>query len=99
MGESQVKITDQAKEYIQHAMQDKQVSTLRFYGIHGCCGVNLGVALQEPEETDILEQVNGVNIAIQVDVNEQLSNVTIDVEEENGEMGIVLNGYNNTSCC
>ncbi|WP_263406663.1 hypothetical protein [Niallia endozanthoxylica] len=43
--------------------------------------------------------MNGVNIAIQADVTEQLSNVTIDVEEENGEMGIVLNGYNNTSCC
>ncbi|WP_263406662.1 hypothetical protein [Niallia endozanthoxylica] len=41
-----MKVTDQAKEYIQQAMQDKQVSTLRFYGINGCCGVNLGVALQ-----------------------------------------------------
>ena len=92
-------ITEQAKEYIKQAMQDKQVSTLRFFGIQGCCGVNLGVALQDPEENDVLEQVNGLNIAIQVDLNEQLSNVTIDVEEENGEMGIVLNENNNASCC
>ena len=80
-------------------MQDKQVSTLRFFGIQGCCGVNLGVALQEPEENDVLDQVNELNIAIGVDVKEQLRNVTIDVEEENGEIGIVLKGYNNSSCC
>ena len=92
-------ITEQAKEYIQQVMQEKQISTLRFFGIQGCCGVNLGVALQEAEENDVLEQINGSTIAIQVEVKEQLNNITIDVEDENGEKGIVLNGYNNTSCC
>ncbi len=91
-------ITEQAKEYIQQVMQEKQISTLRFFGIQGCCGVNLGVALQEAEENDVLEQINGLTIAIQVEVKEQLNNITIDVEDENGEKGIVLNGYNNTSC-
>jgi iron-sulfur cluster assembly protein len=94
-----VNITEQAKEYIQQVMQEKQISTLRFFGIQGCCGVNLGVALQEAEENDVLEQINGLTIAIQVDLKEHLNNVTIDVEAENGEKGIVLNGYNNTSCC
>ena len=94
-----MKITDQAKEYIQQAMQENNISTLRFYGIAGCCGVNLGVALQEPEENDLVEEVNGLNIAIQPDVKDQLTNVTLAVEEENGEKGLVMNGYNGTSCC
>ena len=94
-----MKITDQAKEYIQQAMQENNLSTLRFYGIAGCCGVNLGVALQEPEDNDLLEEVNGVNIAIHPDVMDQLTNVTLEVEDENGEKGLVLNGYNHSSCC
>lgn len=92
-------ITNQAKEYIQQAMQENNVSTLRFFGIQGCCGVNLGVSLQEAEESDLLEEVNGLSIAIQPEMKEQLNNVTLDVEEEDGEMGLVLNGYNHSSCC
>jgi iron-sulfur cluster assembly protein len=92
-------ITEEAKKYLQQAMQENQVSTLRFFGIPGCCGVNLGVSLQEAEENDVLEQVNGLQMAIQADMKERLSHVTIDVEEENGEMGLVLNGYNDSSCC
>ena len=61
--------------------------------------MNVGVSLQEAEENDVIEQVNGLQIAIQTDMKEQLSDVTIDVEEENGEIGLVLNGYNNESCC
>jgi iron-sulfur cluster assembly protein len=94
-----MKMTEKAKDYVQQAMQDNNVSTLRFYGIAGCCGVNLAVALQAAEENDILEEVNGLTVAIQPDMKEQLGVVTIDVEENNGEMGIVLNGYNNTACC
>ncbi|MFO1445010.1 Fe-S cluster assembly protein HesB [Bacillus sp. Bva_UNVM-123] len=92
-------ISDQAKSYIQQAMKDNNVSTLRFYGIAGCCGVNLGVALQEAEENDSIKQINGLQIAIHPDVKNQLLGVTVNVEEENGELGIVLDGYNNNSCC
>lgn len=92
-------MTDQAKDYIKQAMHANNVSTIRFYGIAGCCGMNLGVALQAAEENDILEEVNGLTVAIQPNMKEQLNVVTIDVEENNGKMGIVLNGYDNTSCC
>ena len=46
-----MKITDQAKEYIQQAMQENNVSTLRFFGIQGCCGVNLGVSCKRRKKT------------------------------------------------
>ena len=32
-------------------------------------------------------------------MKEQLNDVTLELEEEDGEMGLVLNGYNETSCC
>lgn len=94
-----MKITDQAKEYIQQAMQENNKSTLRFFGIPGCCGVNLGVSLQEAEENDVIEQINGVHVAIHPDVKDQLDGVTLEVEDDNGEIGLVLNGYHNSSCC
>ena len=94
-----MKMTDGAQTYLKEAMKANNVSTLRFYGIAGCCGMNLGVALQEAEANDMVEEVNGLKIAIQPEMKEQLLNVTIDVEEENGEMGIVLTGYNEDSCC
>ena len=61
--------------------------------------MNLGVSLQEAEENDLLEEVNGLNIAIQPEMKEQLNDVTLELEDQNGEMGLVLNGYNETSCC
>ncbi len=92
-------ISDQAENYILQAMKENHVSTLRFYGVAGCCGVNLGVTLQAAEENDFVEQINGVQVAIHPDVKNQLEGVTVDVEEENGEIGIVLKGYDNHSCC
>lgn len=65
----------------------------------GCCGVNLRVSLQEAGKKDVLEQVNGLNIFIHPDMKEQRNGVTLDLEEDNGGMGLVLNGYNNSSCC
>ena len=61
--------------------------------------MNLGVSLAEAEENDLLEEVNGLQIAIQPEMKEQLNDVTLELEEDNGEMGLVLNGYNETSCC
>lgn len=94
-----MKISDQAKEYIEQAMQENNISTLRFFGIPGCCGVNLGISLQEAEENDVVEQVNGIQVAIQPDVKDQVDAITLELEEANGEMGLVLNGYQDSSCC
>lgn len=93
-----MKMTEQAKTYLQQAMETKGVYTLRFYGIAGCSGMNLGVALQEAKEKDIAEDIMGVKIAIQPEFKGQLTNVTIDAEEEDGELGLVLNGYNEGTC-
>ena len=71
-----MKITDQAKDYIQQAMLENHISTLRFYGIPGCCGVNLDVSLQEPEENDVIERINGVQVAIHPGVKDQLKSNT-----------------------
>ncbi|WP_299510605.1 Fe-S cluster assembly protein HesB [uncultured Rummeliibacillus sp.] len=88
-----MKMTENAKQYILSAMKENNADTLRFYGVAGCCGMNLAVGLVPAEEGDQIEKVNDVNIAIMPEMAQELQNVTINVEEQDGEMGLVLEGY------
>lgn len=92
-------MTEQAKTYIQQAMVENAVDTIRFYSVAGCCGSSLAVALQPAEESDLVEIIDEVKIAIQPEMKEELSNVTIATEEDNGELSLVLEGYNPSTCC
>lgn len=94
-----MKITEQATTYIQEAMKENNLDTIRFFGVPGCCGMNLAVALQPAEENDAVEMINGVQVAIQPDMKDQLNEVTLNTEETNGEIGLVLEGYHQSSCC
>jgi Fe-S cluster assembly iron-binding protein IscA len=86
-------MTENAKQYILSAMKENNADTLRFYGVAGCCGMNLAVGLVPAEEGDQIEMVNDVNIAIMPEMVQELQNVTINVEEQDGEIGLVLEGY------
>ncbi|MGX9134908.1 Fe-S cluster assembly protein HesB [Rummeliibacillus sp. JY-2-4R] len=86
-------MTEKAKEYILNAMKESNADTLRFYGIAGCCGMNLAVGLVPAEEGDQIEMVNDVKIAIMPEIAQELKGITIDLEGQNGEMGLVLEGY------
>lgn len=86
------------KNYLTQVMEVSEAKTLRFYGISGCCGVNLGVGLDEAQKTDEILTIDGLIVAIDPQVKDQLTGVTIHAEEENGEMGLVLLGYQQKSC-
>lgn len=86
-------MTEKAKQYILSAMKENNEDTLRFYGIEGCCGMNLAVWLMPAKEDDLIEIVNDVKIAIMPEMAQDLQNVTINVEEQDGEMGLVIEGY------
>lgn len=86
------------KNYLTQVIEESEAKTLRFYGISGCCGVNLGVGLDEAHESDEIITIDGLTVAIDPQVKSQLAGVTIHAEEENGEMGLVLLGYQQKSC-
>ncbi|KOP70221.1 Fe-S cluster assembly protein HesB [Lysinibacillus sp. FJAT-14745] len=93
-----MKISPEGKNYIEQVLADSGVKTLRFFGIAGCCGVNLGVGIEAPTEDDAVQTIEGIEVAIHPDIAPQLSDVTIHAEEENGELGLVLVGYSPKSC-
>ena len=65
-------MTENAKQYILSAMKENNADTLRFYGVAGCCGMNLAVGLVPAEEGDQIEKVNDVNIAIMPEMAQEL---------------------------
>lgn len=93
-----MKISSEGKNYLNQVLEDADVKTLRFFGVQGCCGMNLSVALDAAQETDTVQTIEGINIAIDSSIESQLTDVTIHAEEENGEIGLVLIGYTPTSC-
>lgn len=91
-------LTIEGKNYLMQVMEGQAPKLLRFYGTEGCCGVNVQVEIAEPTMQDTVQLVDGLEIAIQDQVIPILKDVTIHAEEENGQMGLVLQGYSPTSC-
>lgn len=93
-----MKLTAEGKNYLTHVLEGQAPKILRFYGAEGCCGVNVQVEIAEPTIQDTIQLVDGLEIAIQEQVLSLLKDVTIHAEEEDGQMGLVLQGYNPMSC-
>lgn len=93
-----MKMSPEGKRYIEQVLAQSEGATLRFYGVAGCCGMNLGAEIAEVKEEDTVQTVEGIEIAVDPQIAEQLTDVTIHAEEENGEYELVLLGYSPTSC-
>jgi len=77
-------ITDSAKEMLKNVMTENNVEGIRFYFVgQGCCGPQLGVSLDVPEEHDVIKEVNGVQVAIDQRVLSMTEDVTLDLQDGN----------------
>lgn len=97
-GES-LQITDEAKELIQDYLDRKNADGLRLYKEPGGCacgGMQYALTAEEPEETDTVEIINGIQVAIAADVG-PTDHLTLDRDEYEGAQGLVLLGAN-TGC-
>lgn len=91
-----MRITDGAKEAIEEMSKLYGVQGIRLYftGL-GCCGSQLGLALDRPSENDIIKIVNNVQVAIDPRVIAASEKVTLDKQDE----GFVLLGLNEGEYC
>lgn len=92
-------ISAEGKNYLMQVIEDSEVKTLRFYGIPGCCSMNLGVGLEEAKLEDEVVTLEGIEIAIDPLIKDQLEGVTIHAQEEDGEIGLLLAGYTPPASC
>lgn len=87
-------ITNEARDYF--APYVGEAGAVHFYAQAGCCGVQVGVRLlQQAEEVSI---INDVRVVMDAEVVQQLEHVTVDVEEQDGQIGLALIGYEASSC-
>ena len=93
-----MKMSPEGKQFIEQVIEQVEGATLRFYGVAGCCGMNLGAEIAQAKEEDSVQTIEGIEIAVDPQIVEQLTDVTIHAEEENGQLGLVLLGYEQSSC-
>jgi HesB-like selenoprotein len=91
-------ITDQAKQALQDILKEHGKEGIRLYSAGGgCCGPQIGISLDNPQATDRLENINGIQVSIDEQVASIIQGVTLDVEEAGEGVQFVLLGLN--QCC
>ena len=87
-------ITDGAKQILVDFLSKRGAEGIRLTSTEGCCGLKFAISLDAPIESDKIEIINGIRVAIDSEVTGS-EELTID-KGENGA-GIVLIGASN--CC
>jgi hypothetical protein len=87
-------ITDGAKQILVGFLSKRGAEGIRLTSVEGCCGPQFRISLDAPIESDRIETINGIRVAIDSEVTGS-EELTID-KGENGA-GIVLIGGSN--CC
>lgn len=89
-------ITNEAKEYIQSLLKEQQAKGLRVYAVEGgCCGPQIGLSLDMPEESDVISVINDVQVAVARQAKEFVKSLTLDFETEGDQSGLVMVGAPN----
>ncbi|MDG5472774.1 adhesin [Jeotgalibacillus sp. ET6] len=93
-------ITDTAREAFQQLFQQHEAENVRVYFAgQGCGAPQLGLALDAPEENDIIQNVNSISVAIDPQVLILAENITLDVQDTPEGRGIVMTGLPESDCC
>ncbi len=80
--------TDKAIEMIKQFLQNRQgEGAVRVLLQSGCCGSALGMALDEPKETDQIIQEQGITFAIDTDLLEKANPIRLDFIEAGERSG------------
>ena len=93
-----MQITDSAKTFIQEIMKQHDLKGIRLFmaGV-GWSGPKMGLALEEPSENDVVETINGIQVAIEKDILANSEAITLDYQETASGSGLVMLG--NDNCC
>jgi len=91
-----MKITDGAKQLLESFLNEKGAEGIRLYSVAGCCGPQFAISLDAPEESDLIQTINGIKVAFDSQIT-GTDELTLDKEENQEGAGLVLIGANN--CC
>ncbi|MGD6819156.1 adhesin [Metabacillus sp. 84] len=90
-----MEITNEAKQQLILAMEENQANCVRIYFMgQGCCGPQIGLGLDEPNQDDQVYQINGIQIAIDQLAADAAKDITLDFQEN----GFMLIGLPENNC-
>ncbi|MFC7319722.1 adhesin [Halobacillus campisalis] len=88
-------ITEEAKNVLTEAMNEQKAENIRFYFAgQGCCGPQMGLSMDAPEESDQVETINEIQVAMDSRVVDMVKEVTLDHQDG----GLVLAGLPEQNC-
>ncbi|RPJ96318.1 hypothetical protein CW357_05305 [Rummeliibacillus sp. TYF005] len=88
-----MKMTEQASEFFKKEMEENNYDTIRFYNLAGCCHPTLTAEFEPAEPGDKIEIVEGIQIAIEQAVVDDLKDITIGIDQSKDEVELILDGY------
>lgn len=90
-----MKITDNAKVFIENMMKDNKGKILRIsHENSGCCGPNINLVLDDVKIEDHIQIINGIQVVMEPDAVTVLNNIILDLNE--GNLVILNEG---SRCC
>lgn len=93
-------ITDVARDAFRDLFEQHDASNVRvFFAGQGCGAPQLGIALDQPEENDVIQNVNEISVAIDPQILILAENITLDVQDTPQGRGIVMMGLPESDCC
>lgn len=92
-----MQITNGAKELIAEVLKESGAEGIRLYYVDGCCGPQFALSLDAPMEGDSVQTVNGIRVAMDVQIQDH-DELTLDIEEGEEGTGLVLIGAEACGC-
>lgn len=92
-------ITDAAKEHIEQMFETSAVKAIRIYfaGM-GWGGPRIEMALAEPSQKDIIQEINGLQVAIDRPIKDYVEHAVLDFQSTMFGQGLILKGAHQSSC-
>ena len=59
-----MKMSPEGKQFVEQVLAQAEDATLRFYGVAGCCGMNLSAEIAKANEEDTVQMIEGIEIAV-----------------------------------
>lgn len=93
-----MQITDEAKVFLTDMLKEHNAAGIKVYVTGGgCCGPAIGLALDAPEEGDIVEEINGIQTAFEKEAHDTASGITLDLNTTEEGKGLIIKGMD--QCC
>lgn len=74
-------ISDAARDALLAIMNDEGVETISLVAVgESCCGPQFGLTLDTPADDDVIEEINGVKLAMNPSYKEQASDLVLEAE-------------------